>query len=96
MKLEIWQDFSDRLDQAHSQALKLQFGVKELWTMYRNVQTLLRLASIEMVECRRRKKPTGKQTNDNNQPVAGGSRCIALHIQQRKNDDRICHVKARR
>jgi len=60
MKLEIWQDFSDRLDQAHTQALKLHFGVKELWTMYRAVQSLLRLASIEMVECRRRKKPTGK------------------------------------
>ena len=60
MNLENWQEFSDRLDQAHSQALKLQFGVKELWTMYRNVQTLLRLASIEMVECRRRKKTTGK------------------------------------
>lgn len=60
MKLENWQEFSDRLDQAHSQALKLKFGVKELWTMYRNVQTLLRLASIEMVECRRRKKATDK------------------------------------
>jgi hypothetical protein len=60
MKLEIWQDFSDRLDQAHAQALKLQFGVKELWIMYRAVQSLLRQASIEMVECRRRKKPTDK------------------------------------
>ena len=60
MNLENWQEFSDRLDQTHSQALKLKFGVKELWTMYRNVQTLLRLASIEMVECRRRKKPTTK------------------------------------
>lgn len=60
MNLENWQKFSDRLDQAHSQALKLKFGVKELWTMYRNVQNQLKLASIEMVECRRRKKTTDK------------------------------------
>ena len=60
MNLENWQEFSDRLDQAHSQALKLKFGVKELWTMYRNVQSQLKLASMEMVECRRRKKPTDK------------------------------------
>lgn len=60
MNLENWQEFSDRLDQAHSQALKLKFGVKELWTMYRNVQSQLKLASMEMVECRRRKKTTDK------------------------------------
>lgn len=62
MNLENWQEFSDRLDQAHSQALKLKFGVKELWTMYRNVQSQLKLASMEMVECRRRKKVTEKYT----------------------------------
>ncbi len=60
MNLENWQEFSDRLDQAHSKALKLKFGVKELWTMYRNVQSQLKLASMEMVECRRRKKATEK------------------------------------
>ena len=60
MNLENWQEFSDRLDQAHSQALKLKFGVKELWTMYRNVRSQLTLASMEMVECRRRKKATDK------------------------------------
>jgi hypothetical protein len=62
MELKNWQEFSDRLNQAHLQALKLKFGVKELWTMYRNVQSQLKLASMEMVECRRRNKATAKYT----------------------------------
>ena len=54
MNLEDWQNLQQRLDTAHQNALGMQFGTRDLWTMQRAVYEKLREANNEWVNCRRR------------------------------------------
>ena len=47
MNLEDWQNLQQRLDTAHQNALGMQFGTRDLWTMQRAVYEKLREANNE-------------------------------------------------